>query len=272
MLPRSAKPVVFSAGPSGGRGVPVRGQSWAGKGRLQGTIKDERASPSRAPPSPCGRAPGQVDPKADGPKTVTTDKNGKWSILGLAGGSWGVLIQKEGYMDSAGAGRGQRVRHRAQPINVTLKVPPKEVVQQAQQAQNSRAPAARPRRRSSSGNALLQAGKYADARAAYEEGMSKLEEKDRAPAAGHLPRHRRLLLQGGQGRPGDRHPQEVAGDRRPTIRRHPEADRQPAGVRRTGRPRRRPTWRSSPRAPRWTPPSVSTWASRRSTRGRRTRR
>jgi tetratricopeptide (TPR) repeat protein len=157
-------------------GVPAWGQSWAGKGRLQGQIKDEQGKPVEGVTIVLRQGTGQVDPKADGPKSVTTDKNGKWSMLGLAGGAWGVLIQKEGFMESQGQVTVNEYAI-AQPINITLKAPPKAVMQQAQQ-QNTQAIEAKAALER--GNAMLQAGKYADARAAYEEGMGKLEEKDRA--------------------------------------------------------------------------------------------
>lgn len=173
-LLRSAQPVLllmlFVAA-----GVPAWGQSWAGKGRLQGQIKDEEGKPVEGATIVLRKGTGQVDPKADGPKSVTTDKNGKWSMLGLAGGAWGVLIQKEGFMESQGQVTVNEYAI-AQPINITLKVPPKAVMQEAQK-QNTQALEAKSALER--GNAMLQAGKYAEARAAYEEGMGKLEEKDR---------------------------------------------------------------------------------------------
>jgi len=173
-LLRSAQPVLllmlFVAA-----GVPAWGQSWAGKGRLQGQIKDEQGKPVEGATIVLRKGTGQVDPKADGPKNATTDKNGKWSMLGLAGGAWGVLIQKEGFMESQGQVTVNEYAI-AQPINITLKAPPKAVMQEAQK-QNTQALEAKSALER--GNAMLQAGKYADARAAYEEGMGKLEEKDR---------------------------------------------------------------------------------------------
>jgi tetratricopeptide (TPR) repeat protein len=174
-LLRSARPVLllllFVAA-----GVPAWGQSWAGKGRLQGQIKDEQGKPVEGALITLRHGTGPVDPKADGPKTVKTDANGKWSMLGLTGGAWGVLIQKDGFMESQGQVTVNEYAI-AQPINITLKVPPKAMVQEAQK-QNTQALEAKSALER--GNAMLQAGKYAEARAAYEEGMGKLEEKDRA--------------------------------------------------------------------------------------------
>lgn len=150
-------------------GVPVWGQSWAGKGRVQGQVRDESGKPVQGAKVILRIGTDRVDPDADGPKPLTTDKNGKWSTLGLAGGAWGILIEKEGFMASEGQIRVNEFGP-AQPINVTLKVVPKEVVQQAQQT----SAAGEAKGALERGNALLGQGQYAAARAAYEEGMSKL--------------------------------------------------------------------------------------------------
>lgn len=169
MRSRSLKTVLLLAALLLAVGVPVRGQSWAGKGRVQGQVRDESGKPIQGATVTLRIGSDRVDPKADGPKTLTTDKNGKWSTLGLAGGAWGILIEKEGFMVSEGQIKVNEFGP-AQPINVTLKVPPKEVVQQAEQASEAgQAKGALER-----GNALLGQGQYAAARAAYEEGMAKL--------------------------------------------------------------------------------------------------
>ncbi|HSG39347.1 MAG TPA: tetratricopeptide repeat protein [Thermoanaerobaculia bacterium] len=157
--------------------VPVWGQAWAGRGRLQGTVKDESGKPVEGARITLRKGNDRVDPKADGPKTITTDKNGKWSILGLAGGTWGILIEKEGLMTSEGQAPVNEFAV-AQPINIVLKAPPKEVIQKAQEESAAgQAKAALER-----ANALLAQGKYAEARASYEEGMAKLEDQSLHPA------------------------------------------------------------------------------------------
>jgi tetratricopeptide (TPR) repeat protein len=180
MLPRSARPVVLLMILLVVIGVPVWGQSWAGRGRLQGTVKDEAGKPIEGAKITLRMGNDRVDPKADGPKSITTDKSGKWSVLGLAGGSWGILIEKEGYMVSEGQVKVNEYAI-AQPLNVALKVPPKEVLQQAQEAQKD-SPAALAKAALERANGLLTQGKYADARTAYQEGMAKLEDKSLHPA------------------------------------------------------------------------------------------
>jgi tetratricopeptide (TPR) repeat protein len=179
MLPRSAKLVAFLMVLLAVAGVPVWGQSWAGRGRLQGTVKNEAGQPIQGATITLRKGTAGVDPKADGPKTLVTDKNGKWSILGLANGPWGILIQKEGLQDSEGQMNVEEFPiGPVQPINITLKAPSKAAVQQAEkQSTSGQAKAAL-----ENGNALLAQGKYAESRAAYEEGMSKLEDKSLHPA------------------------------------------------------------------------------------------
>ncbi len=183
MLPRSAKPVVFLmvllvAVAS----VPAWGQSWAGQARLQGLLRDESGKPVQGATITLRKGNGRVDPKADGPKQLTTDKNGKWAILGLANGPWGILIQKEGFMDSEGQiNAEEHPIGPVQPINITLKKPSQEQLQAAQ-AQQAPSGGALAKAALEKANALLAQGKYADARAAYEEGLSKLEDKSLHPA------------------------------------------------------------------------------------------
>jgi tetratricopeptide (TPR) repeat protein len=182
MLPRSAKLVVFLMVLLVVAGVPLWAQSWAGRGRLQGQIKDESGKPVQGATITLRKGTAQVDPKADGPKTITTDKNGKWSLLGLANGPWGILIQKQGYLDSEGQVNVEEFGVGvAQPINITLKAPTQQQVQQVQ-AQQKDSPAAQAKASLENANALLAQGKYAEARAAYQEGMGKLEDKSLHPA------------------------------------------------------------------------------------------
>lgn len=180
MLPRSAKRVVFLMILLVVAGVPVWAQSWAGRGRLQGSIKDESGKPVVGATITLRQGDKQVDPKADGPKTITTDKNGKWSTLGLAGGAWGILIEKPGYLPSEGQVKVNEYAI-AQPLNITLKVPSQQQVQQVQ-AQQKDSPAAQAKVALENANALLAQNKYAEARASYEEGMSKLEDKSLFPS------------------------------------------------------------------------------------------
>ena len=176
MLSRTAKSLILLVVLSLVAGVPAWGQSWAGKGRLQGAVKDESGKPVQGAKVVLRMTTDRVDPKTDGPAVITTDKNGKWSILGLAGGAWGIVIEKEGFMLSEGQVKVSEFGI-AQPIPVTLKVIPKEVIQKAQEE----SAAGKAKGALERANGLLAAGKFADARAAYQEGMAKLQEQTDAP-------------------------------------------------------------------------------------------
>lgn len=158
--------------------APTWAQAWAGKGRLQGQVKDESGQPIQGASVILRKDVDEhIDPEAPGPEPILTNKHGKWSILGLAGGQWGILIQKEGLMPSEGRVKVNEFGP-AQPINVTLKAIPEEVIQKAQQESAAgQAKAALER-----ANALLAQGKPAEARAAYEEGLAKLPDASLQPA------------------------------------------------------------------------------------------
>ncbi|HKI02354.1 MAG TPA: tetratricopeptide repeat protein [Thermoanaerobaculia bacterium] len=151
--------------------APSWGQAWAGKGRMQGVVKDESGKPVQGARITLRSGSDRVDPKADGPAPITTDKNGKWSILGLRGGPWGILIEKEGLMPSEGQASVNEFAV-AQPINVALRAIPKEVIQKAQEQSTAGLAKASIER----ANALLGENKYSEARAAYQDGMAKLQE------------------------------------------------------------------------------------------------
>jgi tetratricopeptide (TPR) repeat protein len=153
--------------------LPAAAQSWAGQGRLQGEVRDEQGKPIEGVKIILRHGADRVDPKTDGPKDIFTDKRGKWSILGLTGGQWGILLEKEGYMLSEGLVKVNEYSI-AQPTIVVLKVPPKEVQQKLQEpSKNALAKAA-----IEQGNADLDAKKYSEARANFEKGLSLLESPD----------------------------------------------------------------------------------------------
>jgi tetratricopeptide (TPR) repeat protein len=153
--------------------LPASAQSWAGRGRLQGEVRDEQGQPVEGAKITLRKGNDRVDPNTDGPKSITTNKNGKWSVLGLAQGAWGILIEKDGFMASEGQVPVNEFAV-ATPLNITLKVIPKEVLQKAQEASgNAKAKVA-----IEQANALLGESKFAEARAKYEEALSVLEADD----------------------------------------------------------------------------------------------
>jgi tetratricopeptide (TPR) repeat protein len=155
--------------------LPAAAQSWAGQGRLQGEVRDEQGKPVEGAKITLRKGNDPVDPAKDGPKQLVTDKRGKWAILGLAGGPWSIRVEKEGFMISEGQWPVNEYAI-AQPLIVTMKVPPKEVMQKAKEpSKNALAKAAL-----EAGNADLQAGKYTEARGEYEKALGLLEVDDPA--------------------------------------------------------------------------------------------
>lgn len=147
--------------------VGAEAQEWSGKGRLTGSTKDEQGKPIEQAKVTLKYSKGGV-----GPAPIFTDKNGKWSILGLVGGDWNVQIEKEGYMISEGPARVNEFGS-VPPLNIVLKPVPKEVMQESK---GNQAVAAIQK-----GNELLTAEKYAEARAEFEKALPDLDPKNQLP-------------------------------------------------------------------------------------------
>jgi tetratricopeptide (TPR) repeat protein len=145
--------------------VPAAAQSWAGKGRLQGVVTDQQGNPI-AGAKVTLKSP--KDPEA-GPPPLTTDKAGKWSILGLTGGQWTIAIEAEGFVGAEGPAHVNEFAP-APAIRVKLNPITKEM---RQEAKGNEAVTLVEK-----GNALLLEEKYAEARAQYEQALGHLEPKD----------------------------------------------------------------------------------------------
>lgn len=149
-------------------------QEWKGIGRLQGIVTDENGNPIEG--AKITLRPGDQTVKAEnsGPPPIMTDKRGKWSMLGLTGGTWGVLIEKEGYITSEGRLKVAESGPPQQAVPVKLKAIPKEQAQ-AQAAPKEPSKESKANEAINAGNAALQADKYADARASYEQALALLD-------------------------------------------------------------------------------------------------
>ena len=153
-------------------GLPAFAQGWAGRGRLQGEVKDEQGRPIEGATVWLRLGDAAIDPNnpGDGPKAITTNKNGKWSVLGLAQGSWRVLILKEGFLPSEGN------------VKVNESGPPPQAIMISLKSMSSAEAKAAAAQQGPSvldvieeGNQLLTQEKFADARAAYEKALVQLE-------------------------------------------------------------------------------------------------
>jgi tetratricopeptide (TPR) repeat protein len=149
-------------------------QEWKGIGRLQGVVADESGKPIEG--AKVTLRPGDQTPKPEssGPPPIMTDKHGKWSVLGLSGGTWAVLIEKEGYVTSEGRLKVAESGPPQQVVPVKLKAVSKEQAQ-AQAAPKEPTKEAKANEAINAGNAALQADKYAEARASYEQALALLD-------------------------------------------------------------------------------------------------
>lgn len=136
--------------------APLAAQDWAGKGRAQGLVKDEDGLPLEGATITL-QFP--ADLPIGGPEPLTTDKKGRWSILGLTGGSWKVLIDLEGYLPSEGR-LGVNEFQPGQAVVITLE---RDIGHSIQVGEDH-----------------LEAGEYAAARAAYEEAMPAMNDVGKA--------------------------------------------------------------------------------------------
>jgi len=139
-------------------------QDWAGRGRLQGQVTDDNGAPIAG--ATVTLRPAKTPDS--GPKPLTTDKSGRWSILGLTGGPWTVGVAAPGYVGMEG---GVNVNEFGlnPPLNMQLR---KDVVGEAnkkmQQAHSD----------FETGNALLQERKWSEARARFEHALTLVDPKD----------------------------------------------------------------------------------------------
>jgi len=152
-------------------------QEWKGIGRLQGIVTDESGKPIEG--AKVTLRPGDQTPKPEssGPPPIMTDKRGRWSALGLTGGTWAVLIEKDGYITSEGRLKVAESGPPQQAVPVKLKTASKEQAPAPGQPAAPKEPTkeAKANEAINAGNAALQADKYADARASYQQALALLD-------------------------------------------------------------------------------------------------
>lgn len=143
--------------------LPLLAQTWRGRGRAQGRVMA---------PDGNGVEGAKVfltwRDTGEGPEALTTDERGRWAILGLAGGTWNVRIEAEGFMVENGTVQVSGVQGGpSKPINVTLAPEPVQGPDVLGMVQE--------------GNELLSAQKFPEARAKYEEALAELEPENHPP-------------------------------------------------------------------------------------------
>lgn len=143
-------------------------QEWRGEGRAHGVVFDDDGNPLAGAVVRLVPAPDMgVEPveEAAGPGAVTTAEDGGWSVPRLAGGVWWISIRAEGFRPGEGwiqvpaEGLGERTVVRLQDLDV---VSPRF-------AEGN--PRASIRGWLEAGDALLEQGHAAEARAEYEKAL-----------------------------------------------------------------------------------------------------
>lgn len=151
----------------------LTGQEWKGIGRLQGIVTDEAGQPIEGAKITLRIGDQTVKPENPGPPVIATDKHGRWSMLGLSGGMWGVLIEKDGYITSEGRLKVAESGPPQQAVTIKLKTVPKEQPQNQtpkEPSKESKANAA-----ITEGNTALQQDKFAEARESYQQALALLD-------------------------------------------------------------------------------------------------
>jgi tetratricopeptide (TPR) repeat protein len=135
--------------------LPAAAQDWVGRGRANGRVTDQNNKPI-AGAKVTLHLPGRPDA---GPTPLTTDKHGRWSYLGLTGGTWAVVIQAEGYKDSTGTFEVDEFNP-SKPVDVQLEKNPFDLVQQGQD--------------------LIDKGNFDEARAKFEAALPDMDPHQKA--------------------------------------------------------------------------------------------
>ncbi|RMH21153.1 MAG: tetratricopeptide repeat protein [Acidobacteria bacterium] len=140
-------------------------QDWKGRGRVQGQVLTKDGQPIEgATVTLYFGEPGH------GPEAIKTKKNGKWGYLGLTGGNWNFVIEKDGYV----AAEGQLPISEFKPASLVINLRPAEEAaapldEEAQEALSGIQKA----------NGLLAQGQYAEARALYQAAIPHLDDESR---------------------------------------------------------------------------------------------
>jgi hypothetical protein len=129
--------------------TPAVAQDWKGAGRLEGRVMDGEGKP-------LANAVVKLQLPKRGGTQLRTDAKGKWAFLGLASGSWNIDIEAPGFA----------TKQVSVPVSESQRTPPVEVKLE------KTAPAGPPPevvRALEKGDEAFKAGRYEDARMAYEE-------------------------------------------------------------------------------------------------------
>ncbi|MEL7061637.1 MAG: tetratricopeptide repeat protein [Acidobacteriota bacterium] len=147
--------------------LPALAQDYAGRGRIQGKV----TAVETGEPLEGVRITGSVSGAQEKPDAIMTDADGDWALVGIRGGTWEVIAEKDGYVPYRDVlnvpATGERVRSTIQMREI-----PKEEKEAKKQAQAASIAA--------EGNAMIESGDLAGARGKFEEALELAREEDRS--------------------------------------------------------------------------------------------
>ena len=128
----------------------ARAQEWVGAERAKGVVVDAADAPIAGATVTLRY---ELSPES-GPKPLTTNKKGRWSILGLKPGGWIATVEAEGYV-----GREERFTVFDAGSNDTIKIALREVPEEVKEAKQRN----EANELLAKGNALIDEKRFADA-------------------------------------------------------------------------------------------------------------
>ncbi|MEM9556209.1 MAG: tetratricopeptide repeat protein [Acidobacteriota bacterium] len=146
--------------------TPALAQEWVGRSIISGTVD----TADGGDPVEGAKVTLSLEGVETAPEPQITDAKGKWSLSGLRGGEWEIIIEKEGYIpyrdyiDLSATGERQR-------SSISLREIPAE--EKAKKAQAQAAKIAQ------EGNALLEQQEYQGARTKWREALALSRDEDK---------------------------------------------------------------------------------------------
>jgi tetratricopeptide (TPR) repeat protein len=138
----------------------LHAQDWKGQARVEGVVRDETGNPIAG-----AKVQMHLQGRTDGP-SATTNKSGRWALLGLRGGPWDVDITADGYIPKQLGGVPVKELERIPPIEVKMakmaQAPPQEQTKTSGGLPPDIVEAVK------QGDALMKEQKWAEAAAEYE--------------------------------------------------------------------------------------------------------
>ncbi len=143
-------------------------QDWRGNARVEGVVRDESGNPVAG-----AKVQLHLSGKKDGP-TATTDKKGRWALLGLRGGDWDVDVTADGFMPKQLGGVHLSELERIPPVELKMQAVPKAEPAAEEQTKTSGGVAPEIAEAVKQADALMKEQKYSEAVPLYEKAQPAL--------------------------------------------------------------------------------------------------